>query len=64
MRDLNKAIEQKTRKHVTLRLPPEVLQQLDIVLARWQSEVKHGKIDRTFVIETLLKEALQREIAL
>lgn len=63
MRDLNKAVEEKTRRHVTLRLPPDVLRQLDMVLARWQSEVKHGKIDRTFVIETLLKEALHREIA-
>jgi hypothetical protein len=51
------------RNPVSLRLPADLLAAVDEIAAKWQKEASRtqAKIDRTFVVEVLLREGVDRE---
>lgn len=54
------------RASLTVRLPQELLARLEVTAEKWRAwaeanKADAGAVDRTFVIETLLSEALDRE---
>ena len=54
------------RGSLTVRLPQELLSRIESTAERWREWARANKadadaVDRTFVIETLLREALDRE---
>jgi len=51
------------RFHLSLRLPADLIAALDRVADAWQQEAgpTQADIDRTFVVEVLLREAVDRE---
>jgi hypothetical protein len=56
----------RLKRHVSVRLPVEIVDRLDAAVARWAAwaeanSANETAIDRTFVIQVLLTEALDRE---
>lgn len=57
----------RPKKHLSIRLPEDVLARIDQTADKWAKWAEaNGStvrgIDRTFVVETLLSEALDREV--